>query len=117
MMEMDEGDTDDSATEFSQVPKRLMYNPPRKEDFLSRSTSSDWREGLRDVLLSVEVSIQNNEDNPLVLFQNDKYVCTYDMVSSHLFLFATVCVICFWYFYICTMQTNIIFMAAQYTFI
>ena len=85
MMEMDEGGTDDSATEFSQVTKRLMYDPPRKEDFLSRSTSSDWREGLRDVLLSVEVSIQNNEDNPLVLFQNDKYVCTYDMVTSHLF--------------------------------
>ena len=87
MMEMDDG-IDDSATEFIsslQVPKGLIYNPPSKDDFLIRSTSSDWREGLRDVLLSVEVSIQNNEGNPLVLFQNDKYVCTYDMVSSHLF--------------------------------
>ena len=62
---------------FSQVPDQLFYNTPRKEDFLPRS--SNWRDGLNNVLSSVESNQHTN--NPIVLFKNEKYVCTYDMVS------------------------------------
>lgn len=66
------------SEDFSQVPHRLHYNPPRKEDFPPRS--SNWRDGLKNVLSAVE----SNQimDNPIVLLENDKYVCTYDMVRE-----------------------------------
>ena len=55
---------------------RLVYKSPCKDDFPQRS--SNWRDGLRDILSSVEEDSEDN--NPIVLFKNSKYVCVYDMV-------------------------------------
>mmetsp|Transcript_27172 Transcript_27172/g.56575 ORF Transcript_27172/g.56575 Transcript_27172/m.56575 type:complete len:89 (-) Transcript_27172:80-346(-) len=67
-----------NSADFSQVPNLLVYNPPRKEDFPPRS--SNWRHGLKNILLSVESNNnQQTDTNPIVLFKNEKYVCTYDM--------------------------------------
>ena len=63
------------STPFTRVPDRLRYNPPNRNDFPPRS--SNWRDGLNNILSSVE---DLDTGNPLVLFKNDKYVCTYDMV-------------------------------------
>ncbi|KAL7549272.1 hypothetical protein ACHAWF_012544 [Thalassiosira exigua] len=57
------------------VPVGLMYDPPRKEDFPPRTKT--WRDGLRNVLAAVESS--RCPRNPLILFMNEEYVCTYDM--------------------------------------
>lgn len=53
------------------VVQPLVYRPPQKEDF---PPSSSWRRALLDVLSSVET----DDNNPIFLFKNDKYVCTYD---------------------------------------
>lgn len=69
-----------SSDDFTRVPIQLLYNPPQKGDFPSQSFNN-WRNGLKNVLSSVESSSKRHERNPIVLFLNDKYVCTYDMVS------------------------------------
>ncbi len=63
---------------FIEVPHQLKYNPPRKENFPPRT--SNWRDGLNNILSMIE----SNEgvDSPIVLFKNEKYVCTYDMVRK-----------------------------------
>ena len=68
----------DISTEYTDVPSdRLVYKQPSKSSFPKRS--SNWRNGLYDILDLVEVSNQQGEDNPIVLYQNEKYVCIYDM--------------------------------------
>ena len=60
------------------LPNRpLVYKSPCKDVFPQRS--SNWRDGLRDILSSVEEESEDNI-NPIVLFKNSKYVCVYDMV-------------------------------------
>jgi len=66
------------STEYTKVPTdRLVYTQPSKSSYPKRS--SNWRNGLYDILDLVEESNQQGEDNPIVLFQNEKYVCIYDM--------------------------------------
>ena len=78
-----------SSSSSSLLPDRLFYDPPRREDYPHRrSSSSSWRDGLFDVLSSLEESMSlrsgggmiDYDDNPIVLYGNDKYVCIYDMV-------------------------------------
>mmetsp|Transcript_24675 Transcript_24675/g.59495 ORF Transcript_24675/g.59495 Transcript_24675/m.59495 type:complete len:152 (+) Transcript_24675:82-537(+) len=69
-----------SSTNGQRVPDRLVYNPPRREDFPPQSRS--WRNALYDIISSVEESNRQHEHGPVVLFKNEKYVCTYDKVSS-----------------------------------
>jgi hypothetical protein len=70
----------------------LLYSPPRREDYPSRP-SSNWRDGLFDVLSHVEDPSSSLSSptkggnhqidigsNPIVLFGDDKYVCIYDKV-------------------------------------
>lgn len=72
------GDNDNISTEYTKVPSdRLVYTQPSKSSYPKRS--SNWRNGLYDILDLVEESNQQGEDNPIVLFQNEKYVCIYDM--------------------------------------
>ena len=71
----------EGMSEFSQVPAdRLVYNRPSKDDYPSRT--SNWRDGLNNILSAVEESEQEKTYNPIVLFRNAKYVCVYDMVSE-----------------------------------
>ena len=66
------------STKYTKVPSdRLVYTQPSKSSYPKRS--SNWRNGLYDILDLVEESNQQGEDNPVVLFQNEKYVCIYDM--------------------------------------
>ena len=75
-MIMDYSEGVDSPVE--NLPNRpLVYKSPRKDDFPQHS--SNWRDGLRDILSSVEEESEDN-NNPIVLFKNSKYVCVYDMV-------------------------------------
>ena len=53
----------------------LVYNPPQKEDF---PQSASFRTALVDILANVESSTSQSENNPIVLFKSDKYVCIYD---------------------------------------
>ena len=70
----------EGMSEFSQVPAdRLVYIQPRKADYPQRT--SNWRDGLNNILSAVEESEREKTDNPIVLFSNAKYVCVYDMVS------------------------------------
>ncbi|KAL9185315.1 hypothetical protein ACHAXT_003092 [Thalassiosira profunda] len=55
------------------VPETVSFKPPRKEDFPPQSKS--WCNALKDILASVETG---SENNPVVFFKSDKYVCTYD---------------------------------------
>ena len=70
----------------------LLYSPPRREDYPSRP-SSNWRDGLFDVLSHLEESSSSLSSptkggdhqvdissDPIVLFGDDKYVCIYDKV-------------------------------------
>jgi hypothetical protein len=77
----------------SVLPDRLFYDPPHREDYPPRS-SSNWRDGLVDVLSSVESSSSSSSslsssgeqvdinNHPIVLFGDDKFVCIYDMVRE-----------------------------------
>ena len=77
----------------SVLPDRLFYDPPHREDYPPRS-SSNWRDGLVDVLSSVESSSSSSSslsssgeqvdinNRPIVLFGDDKFVCIYDMVRE-----------------------------------
>ena len=47
-----------------------------------RNLSSNTKDGLNNILAAVETSEQEYIPNPIILFKNDKYVCTYDMVRS-----------------------------------
>jgi len=72
------GNNNNISTEFTKVPSnRLVYTQPSKSSYPKRS--SNWRNGLYDILDLVEESNQQGEDNPITLFQNEKYVCIYDM--------------------------------------
>ena len=60
----------------------LIYNPPRRDDFPSSPSSySNWQDGLIHILSFIEEKVAKKEENPIVFFMNDKYVCTYDKVS------------------------------------
>jgi len=62
--------------------ERLYYNPPRRDDFPSSPSSySNWQDGLIHILSFIEEKVAKKEENPIVFFMNDKYVCTYDKVS------------------------------------
>ena len=75
-MIMDYSEGVDSPVE--NLPNRpLVYKSPSKYDFPQHS--SNWRDGLRDILSSVEEESEDNI-NAIVLFKNSKYVCVYDMV-------------------------------------
>lgn len=70
--------------EFSQVSDSLVYKMPDKKDFPKSTTN--WKDGLNNILAAVEKSDEEGKSNPIVLFKNDRYVCTYDMVSCVFFL-------------------------------
>jgi hypothetical protein len=81
-----------SCARASVLPDRLFYDPPRREDYPPRS-SSNWRDGLVDVLSSVESSSPSSSSSSsgeqvdinnhiIVLFGDDKFVCIYDMVRE-----------------------------------
>jgi hypothetical protein len=63
--------------------ERLIYNPPRRDDFPSSPSSySNWQDGLIHILSFIEEKVaKKEEENPIVFYMNDKYVCTYDKVS------------------------------------
>jgi hypothetical protein len=75
----------------SVLPDCLFYDPPHREDYPPLSTSN-WRDGLVDVLSSVESSSSSSlsssgeqvdiNNHPIVLFGDDKFVCIYDMVRE-----------------------------------
>ena len=72
------GDNNNISTEYTKVlTDRLVYTQPSKSSYPKRT--SNWRNGLYDILDLVEESNQLGDDNPIVLFQNNKYVCVYDM--------------------------------------
>ena len=70
--------------EFSQVSDRLVYKVPNKKDF--PKSTNNWKDGLNNILAAVEKSDKEGKSNPIVLFKNDRYVCTYDMVSVVFFI-------------------------------
>ncbi|KAL7533906.1 hypothetical protein ACHAXR_005521 [Thalassiosira sp. AJA248-18] len=71
---MSELDSHVGTNPNTQVPNCLSYHPPRKEDFPPQS--KPWRNALCDILSSIE--LEQPANNPIVLFKNEKYVCTYD---------------------------------------
>ena len=58
----------------------LSYSHPQKEEYPKRT--SNWRNGLQNILSSVESNDNgvSGRNSPIVYYQNEKYVCTYDMV-------------------------------------
>jgi len=89
--------------EFNQVSDRLVYKMPDKKDFPTKTTN--WKDGLNNILAAVEKSDEEGKSNPIVLFKNDRYVCTYDMVSCVFFSFACHIILFIWYL----KHVNIIF--------
>ena len=72
----------------TQVSKSLVYKAPAdKKDFPTPTTN--WKDGLNAILAAVEKSDKEGKSNPIVLFKNDRYVCTYDMVSVVFYLHVT----------------------------
>ena len=70
-----------STDDFTRVPIELFYSHPHKGAFPPQGTFDNcWRNGLMNVLSSVESSSNCHTPNSIVLFMNEKYVCTYDMV-------------------------------------
>lgn len=76
--------SNNGSMEFSQVSDSLVYKMPDKEDFPKSTTN--WKDGLNNILAAVEKSDKEGKSNPIVLFKNDRYVCTYDMVSVVFFI-------------------------------
>ena len=71
----------------TQVSKSLVYKSPDKKDF--PTSTANWKDGLNNILAAVEKSDKEGNSNPIVLFKNDRYVCTYDMVSVVFYLHVT----------------------------
>lgn len=76
--------SNNGSMEFSQVSDSLVYKMPDKKDFPKSTTN--WKDGLNNILAAVEKSDEEGKSNPIVLFKNDRYVCTYDMVSCIFFI-------------------------------